>query len=198
MNRAAYLIFLQSLLPPGQAWTTDHMAALTKVLDVIAGEFSRIHIRTDELLREADPRNTVEMLADWERVAGLPDTCTGDLETLQERRTALVQKVTGIGGQSKAYFQSIAESLGYEVEIDEFRPFICGISHCGDILNGGHDVRYNWRVRVLEPRITYFRTGLSRCGERLMSIRAAEDLECILNRLKPAHTNLIFAYEGGE
>lgn len=196
MTRAAYLIFLQSLLPPGQAWLFDNAAVFNQVLGVIAGELARVHARTDDLLNEADPRSTLEMLTDWERVAGLPDLCTGDLETLQERRQALVQRITSRGGQSKAYFYSLAEVLGYEIEINEYRPFITGISHCGDILNGGHDVRYHWRVRVLEPRLTYFRAGVSRCGEKLMSIRYAEDLECILRRVKPAHTNLIFAYEG--
>lgn len=196
MDRAAYLTFLQSLLPPGQAWSFDHLSMFTRVLNVAAGELARIHARADDLLNEADPRNTLEMMGDWERNYGLPDLCTGDIETLQERRRALVQKVTGTGGQSKAYFQAIAETLGYQIVIDEYRPFIAGISRCGDVLNGGHDVRYHWRVRVLGPRLTYFRAGTSRCGEKLMSIRRAEDLECILRRLKPAHTNLIFAYEG--
>lgn len=196
MNRAAYLTFLQSLLPPGQAWTRDRLSVMSAVLDIFAGELARIDARTAELLNEADPRTTIEMLADWERVAGLPDLCTGIDETLQERRQAVVHKITGLGGQSIAYYQSIAESLGYAIEIDEFRPFICGISHCGDVLNGGHDVRYNWRVRVLEPRTIYFRTGGSTAGEKLLTIRRAEDLECVLNRLKPAHTNLIFSYEG--
>lgn len=196
MNQTAYLTFLQSLLPPGQAWTRDRVAALTTLLDVFAGELARIDARTVDVLNESDPRTTLEMLTDWERVAGLPDLCAGLAETLQERRQAVVHKITGLGGQSKAYYTSIAESLGYAIEIDEFKPFICGLSHCGDILSGGHAVRYNWRVRVLEPRAVYFRAGVSACGEKLLTIRRAEDLECILTRLKPSHTNLIFAYEG--
>lgn len=196
MNRAAYLIFLQSLLPPGQAWAWDNTSAFARMLNVVAGEMERVHTRSDDLLDESDPRTTLELLADWERVAGLPDLCTGVLETLQERRIALVQKLTSRGGQSKAYFTDIAETLGYEISIHEYRPFICGISHCGDVLSGGHAVRHHWKVIVPGPRITYFRTGVSRASEKLMSVRRAEDLECILNRLKPAHTNLIFAYEG--
>ncbi len=196
MNRDSYLTFLQSLLPPGPAWTRNRHAVITRVLNIIAGELARLHLRADNLIDESDPRTTLEMLEDWERVAGLPDLCAGIPETLQERHLSLVQKITARGGQSRAYFMSVAQSLGYEVKIDEYKPFISGISRCGDILNGGHDVRYYWRVSVVEPRVTWFRTGLSRCGEKLMSIRRAEDLECILNRLKPAHTNLIFAYEG--
>lgn len=196
MNRSAYLAFIQSLLPVGEVWGRAANSVMTTVLNVIAGEFWRTHTRIDDMLAEADPRQTLEILPEWEVETGLPDMCSGIADTLQERRLSVLQKLTSRGGQSKAYFIDIAAVLGYTITIDEFRPFLCGISRCGDKLNGGPEVRYNWRVHVAGARVTYFRTGASRCGEKLMSISRATDLECIFNRLKPAHTNLIFSYEG--
>lgn len=156
----------------------------------------RIDGEAFDLLAESDPRRTLDLLSDWENEFGLPDECTLPGFTLQERRFALIQKIKNVGSQSRTYFMAVAEALGYQIEITEFRPFIAGISQCGDQLNGGHKVRYTWRVKVLEPRLTYFRTGASSAGDLLMKITRAEDLECLFLRLKQAHTNLIFAYEG--
>jgi uncharacterized protein YmfQ (DUF2313 family) len=193
-----YLQVLQQLLPSGAAWPREPDATLTKVLRAQAAELARIHNRTLDLLEEADPRTTNELLADWERVAGLPDECTaGRLTTLQERRLGVVSKLQARGGQSRAYFLMLATSLGYDdVEITEYRPFTCGISRCGDQLGGDAAARFVWRVKVLGPRATRFKCGESRCGDSLCKISRAEDLECIFRRSAPAHTNLRFSYEG--
>jgi len=135
------------------------------------------------------------MLEDWERVLALPDECAPAGTTLQERRAAVVSRLTVGGGQSLAYYLDLAQRLGYAVTIEEFRPFITGMSCCGDTLNGPHEVRHVWRVTVHGPRVTYFRTGESATGERLLDIAYAEDLTCILRRLAPAHSEVIIAYE---
>lgn len=43
---------------------------------------------------------------------------------------------------------------------------------------------------------TRFRTGASQASDRLGKIARAEDLECLLARLKPAQSNLHLIYEG--
>lgn len=210
MDRKSYLGLLQDLLPPGPAWIRDMDALLTRILNVAAGELARVHARAINLLNEADPRTASEMLPDWERVCGLPDTCNATASTIQERRAAVHQKWTSRGGQSNQYWKEIADRLGYEIEITEFRPFICGASECGAGIFDGpyskrsvgltndHDIRFYWSIKVLGPRVTWFQCGASECGiDPLAKISRAEDLECQIKRLMPAHTELIFAYEGG-
>lgn len=197
MNKEAYISSLQGLLPPGLAFNRVAASNLTKVLGVMAGELARIDARADDLRNEADPSEAVEMLEDWERALALPETCSNVVGTLQERILAVVDKLTRIGGQSVAYFTALAERMGYDIEITEFHPFICNIDECNDEeLGGDHDIRFWWRVEVSGPRVTYFRCGDSECGDRLLSIQQAEDLECIFMKLKPAHTHLVFSYEG--
>lgn len=197
LTAAAYRSQLQALLPPGDAWPRAVDATLTKLLDAIAEELARIDSRALNAVDESDGRMALELLADWERVCGLPDSCSASMAiTLQDRRGAVIAKLTALGGASRAYFIALAASMGYTIEIDEFRPFIAGLNRCGDILSGGHSVRYQWRVRVPNARYTSFRSGSSQCGDLLGKIARAEDLECKLNRLKPAHTHLIFDYEG--
>lgn len=192
-----YLAQLQALLPPGAAWPRDREATLTKLLEAVADELAKVNGRADRLVAEADPRSTLELLVDWERVAGLPDSCTGGAATLQERRDELVARLTAVGGQSPGYYIGVAATVGYAIAIEEFKPFVAGIGQCSvDTLNGGHAVRFHWRVAVPDPRLTYFRTGESQAGDKLLAVDRAEDLECLLSRLKPAHGNLVFNYTG--
>lgn len=203
----AYLQMLQSLLPEGQAWNRERDSNTTALLTVSASELSKIHQRADDLIIESDPRSTLEALTDWEDEAGLPDTCTGAEDTIQERRKSLVNRITSEGGQSLGYFVQIAESLGYEITIEEFRPFVCGQSQCGlGQMTEGQitttygitdqaDIRLNWRVTVIGSRVTWFQCGVSELGkDPLAKITNAADLECVLRQIKPAHTNLIVAY----
>jgi uncharacterized protein YmfQ (DUF2313 family) len=72
------------------------------------------------------------LLPDWERNWGLPDPCYAEPTTLSGRRSALVQRMTILGAQSRAFFISAAAYIGYTISISEYRPFIVGIDRCGD------------------------------------------------------------------
>ena len=194
-----YKAQLQGLLPPGRLWDAlrEDGSLADQLLAALAEEFARVNDRAESLLNEANPRATYELLAEWEAFANLPDTCTGSTLTLQERRAVLVQRLTATGGQSVTYFQSVVKRLGYTVEITEYRPFICGISQCGMQALNPPKMRFVWRVRLTDPRVTYFRCGESQVGtDPLLKINRAEDLECVLRRVKPAHTSLFVSYEG--
>jgi uncharacterized protein YmfQ (DUF2313 family) len=195
LTAEAYRDQLLALAPPGLALPLETESGWALLLLALAAELGRVDERGDDLQAEADPRSALELLPDYERVCGLPDACTGSATTLQERRARVVAVLTALGGQSRAYFQAQADALDYDVTIEEYRPFIAGWSRCGDALSGAPAVRHYWRVRVHGPRVILFRGGASACGDRLGSIARAEDLECLLQRLSPAHTVLIFAYE---
>ena len=77
----------------------------------------------------------------------------------------------------------------------EYRPFLTGLSRCGQRLNGDHDVRFVWSVVVRGQRVLRFRCGASVPGERLLDFARREDLECLLRLYAPAHTVLIIGYE---
>lgn len=183
--------------PPGDAWPRDENSTMMKQIEGAATALAYAEYRADQLLNEMIPLTTTEMLSDWEDELGLPDDCAKDANTFQERRAAAVFKYNNKGGQSVPYFQALATLLGYLVEIVTYKPFVCGLSECGnDLFNGDDLVRQTWKVRVLEPRVTWFTAGVSEFGDHLAEITRAEDLECILQRLKPAQTTLIFSYQG--
>lgn len=194
LNARAYRDQLAALLPQGAVWPRDTDSRLMKLLLALAQEFARVDRRAGDLARESDPRRALELLADWERNYGLPDPCvdTSDL-TIGERRDALVSRMTTTGGQSRGYFIEIAAALGYEITIQEFRPFRAGMNRAGDQLTNG-DWQFTWRVNVPAVTVRTFMAGGGAAGESLRKW-GNERLECTLHRLKPAHTILQFGYQ---
>jgi hypothetical protein len=69
-----YAQMLLSLLPQGVAWSRDVGTVMVRGLWGLAQYWGFVDGRAADLLeRESDPRQTVELLPDWERAWGLPD-----------------------------------------------------------------------------------------------------------------------------
>lgn len=196
---ADYAEAFARLLPTGEAWSRDPDATLMQLVRGQAEIWGAVvDPRAADLLEiETDPRFTLELLGEWERAYGLPDPCIPVVQTLPERRRALAQKIAMQGGQSRAFFIGVAASLGYAITIKEYVPFQFGLSSFG----GSHGrlnppgFRFCWTVNVGNTRLTRFQFGVSSFGrDPLLSIRRAEDLECLFGRIKPAHTLLFFNY----
>lgn len=116
-----YRNILIKLAPSGPCWSTDPNSNWVKLLDGIAQEFARIDGRSIDLVNEAFPDTSTELLENWERVVGLPDLFSDPAATLQERRNAVMFKLQARGGQSTEYIQGLIESLGYSnTTVDAF------------------------------------------------------------------------------
>jgi uncharacterized protein YmfQ (DUF2313 family) len=64
---------------------------------------------------------------------------------------------------------------------------------------GPPENRFYWTVHVHEAKLTWFRCNASQTGvDPHLRIGLADDLECLLNRWKPAHAQIIFDYSGLE
>jgi len=214
--------FLASL-PLGEVWPRARSSTLYKVVRGLMGAVERWAARVASfLLIEAFPPASFNLLPDWERVLGLPEPCFPAAQSIEERRLQVLEKLRRRpGAQSRAYFIDLARRLGYyedgpspyqlpielpgelgrlnQATITEYRPFMFGVSRCGDPRwrFAPHQMRFVWKVGVPGQRLTWFRFGASRCGQDPhLRIARAEDLECILQKLKPAHTRLIFSYTG--
>jgi uncharacterized protein YmfQ (DUF2313 family) len=57
--------------------------------------------------------------------------------------------------------------------------------------------RFYWTVHVDATKLIWFRCGSGQCGvDPHLLIGSADDLECLLERWAPAHTQIIFDYSG--
>lgn len=199
---------LLALLPSGEAWPQDEDSDLAKFVHGLASVFGAPFdvIAGDFLDRESDPRFTRDLLERWEIAFGLPDPCVSVPGTIEARIAALVSRMTMQGGQSRAFFYKVAAALGYEIEIYEFSPFMAGISEAGDTRDGrgwyrwqvgAPEMRFYWKVAVKDARLYWFRAGSGEAGvDHHLEFALAEDLECVLRRYKPAHTEIVFDYSG--
>ena len=198
-------------LPTGSAWPRDPDSDIMKWVAGSAQIWGDVSARAAQLVEiEADPRQADEILSDWERAFGLPDPCVAEPQTLTDRRNALVLKLTTLGGQSRAFFIGVAAALGYTITITEFSPFMAGISRAGDTRPavpsdptdveyrwqvGPPEIRFWWRVNVLGAKTRWFRAGSGQAGvDPMVRIGLATDLECLIRRWKPAHTDVVFSY----
>ena len=222
-----------ALLPQGQAWPRSPQSTLVQTCDGLSQYWGFVDGRAADLLeRESDPRQTLELLPDWERNWGLPDPCYTAPQTIGQRQLALVMRMTMQGAQSRAFFIEVAAMIGYSITITEYRPFVVGIDRCGDnrVYGDGTDpmmdewnkpicdpsgnpvaegelsewpnygigppeMRFYWTVHVYTASLVWFRVTKGQTGvDPHLRIGLADDLVCLLNRWKPAHTQIIFDY----
>lgn len=204
-----YLKLWKNLFPLGRLWRFLDQPQLTALLQAFSEEPCRVDERVQDLLREADPRQSLELLEDWERLLGLPDECSPEDQDVAERREQVVQKLTDTGGLSAGRYEFLGQQLGFEIDVYDNPPFRAGLSRAGDALtNSFFDVfragdrageqltlsgwQFYFTVELPATSAQIFRAG-SRAGERL---RLFENplIECTIQKLKPAHTAVFFRF----
>lgn len=191
--RDNFLSLLRDLLPTGPAWNRAPGSDLTEFLTSIAEELKLVSDRTETLQVELDPRTTSELLDDWERLLALPDECSDpDNQSVATRRNEVLAKLTGQGSISRQFYIDLAARLGYTVTIFEYRQFLAGVSHAGDLLANG-DWVYCWLVTASGGSAKFFEAGVNFAGDPL-AVYSDGVLECYINKLKPAETLVFFAY----
>lgn len=177
----------------GPAWPKDDNALLTRLLSGLSGELARVDGRAWQIAEEADPRTVAELFADWERVAGLPDACAvafGGTQTAAQRRAALVGRLTTMGGQSPAYYIALAASIGYAIAITEFRAHTVEDDVNYALYGSAWD--FAWQVNAALNTINEITVDMT--VEDPLAAWGNSLLECVINRLKPTHTTLLFSY----
>jgi len=164
-----YTKALQGLLPRGRAWSREPDAVQTSVLSAFAPSFQRSNASANGLITGAFPATatTTSMLTEWEKTLGLPGRFGAPVGTQSQRQAAVVASLTGLGGQSIAYFVTYAAQLGYSITIEQFKPWGCD-DDCDAYLYG-LEWAFAWQVNVA--------TGTD-----------VTVLTNMLNLYKPAHT----------
>lgn len=187
-----YLSALQTLLPRGRVWPREPDAIQTKILAGLTQIYARTNMRANQVIVEALPSTTFQLLPEWEATMGLPDPCAGVSPTVQGRRSQVVARFTGVGGQSVAYIVAFAKSLGYTISIKQYAPARVGQSRVGQPLCGPAWA-HAWSVNSALNTVTRSRVGTASAGEPLATW-SNDVLECEMRSIAPAHTTLFFTY----
>jgi uncharacterized protein YmfQ (DUF2313 family) len=198
-----YVAPFAQLLPQGQAWPREPDSVLMRAVRGLCLYWGTVDGRAADLLeREADPRETIELLPDWERAFGLPDPCFDIPQTIGERQIALVHRMTLLGAQSRQFFIDTAETLGRTIHIREYAPFMCGVSRVGDQPDdqdhprwqlGRPEMRFYWNIHIDEVKYVWFRVSKGQTGiDPHLDIQVPIGPLCVFERWKPAHTKILY------
>ncbi len=185
-----YKALLAQMLPRGIAWQGPNLQALAQAF---AAEFERVDAQGETLLSESFPQTADQCLADWERIAGLPDAAFPVSVDVGQRRANLVAKLSAQGGQSRAYLIAVAARLGYTVSsiTDRYAPFAAGVGYAGA------PIYDEWWAFTFTVHVT----GLP--GTEVVTYNPAAPplrqyanarLEAAISALKPAHTTALYTY----
>ena len=173
-----YENLLQNLLPSGLAFAFVKNKLQQKLLGGLSGEFDRVDLRAKHVLDEADPRTTNELIEEWEQMLGLPGDCFAGLSlSIEERRAAILAKLLDTGRNTKAAIEHLISSYG----------------HSGTVTEEGANFTFNVHFQETTTSI-YFRTGEGRAGQNLLFF-GGTPIECLIRKIKPAHTTVTFTYE---
>jgi uncharacterized protein YmfQ (DUF2313 family) len=196
-----YLGMLANLLPPGPAWGVDvrrdersrvtgnHWALL---LDALARCLQRLDDRLDALIAESMPITAKQTLGARYDEAGLPFGCLPRADNPDQMRAEVLYSWAALGGASPAYFAFILSKLDIPFRIREFRPLRVGMA-VGELPLYGDEWAHWWQVSAVDTSYRHFRAGNSTAGEPLQSW-GAQAIVCLINVLKPAHTQVVFRF----
>ncbi|MDI3259706.1 MAG: DUF2313 domain-containing protein [Sinobacteraceae bacterium] len=173
---ADYADALLRLLPPGRLWRGLLGGSLWQgLIQALAAGLARFDAWAwQALIVEPDPRTTTQLISEWESSVGLPDGCIPRGGTLAQRRAAVVSRLNARGGASAAYYIGLAAVNGYNVTVEDLGP-----SH--------------WRIHAGVTAMIWT-TCNDDCDQPLQTF-GNDQIECLFNRVKHAHTQLDFAYD---
>lgn len=192
--------------PRGEAWGTDEAddgrgaaPEQRKAWLGIATCLGTIYRWVFEVTTQTFPTAITFSLADWETELGLPDPCGTADPGFAARKAAVRAKLAAQGGASPGYFICVARAGGYDISIEEPSGFECSGSECsGSDGVTATDPETVWIVRPEGYRMFEFEAGagggeLGPGATRLVSYTDIAGLECLLRRIAPVHTQLVFA-----
>ena len=178
-TEAGYFQQLRQLLPPGPAFDLEQQPDLEQLLAALAPELARVDGNSEALLLELNPATATALLPDWEAYLGLPDVCTvPGSQTLEERRQAVLDKLSATGAPQLSYYRKLGSQLGIATDIEEFRPARVGPTVVGDFLYGDG---WPWSWVASVPLEAY-------------GTPEAAVLDCRLQRDAPQYTDVVLAY----
>jgi uncharacterized protein YmfQ (DUF2313 family) len=117
-NDSAYM--LAKHMPVGRAWASafDPTTTIGKLIIGLAVEYYRLGILAEEISIDMDIDQTTQLLEDWEKSIGIPNSYFNTGVSIADRRRNIRLLFSNFGGvQTKADFIRVANTLGYDITI---------------------------------------------------------------------------------
>lgn len=112
-------LMLASHLPIGRVWQKGFSpdSNIGKLIRGLGIEFYRMQVLAQNVSIEMDINQANELLIEWEKSVGLPDSCFATNISTTERRKQIEQKFSNFGGVQVAEdFVRVASVFGFNIE----------------------------------------------------------------------------------
>ena len=111
---------LASNMPVGKVWESSFAldSNMGKLIRGLGVEMYRIEVLTKKISDEIDINQTNELLVEWERSVGIPDSCFSNNVSVEDRRLQVLQKFSNFGGvQKSSDFVRVASIFGFDIVV---------------------------------------------------------------------------------
>lgn len=181
------VVQLADHMPSGDAWSAKLIedSDLHSQMHGSAKPFNMTQGRIEDLTREFDINQTVELITDWESSVGLPDVCLGPVSGIDERRSLVKERLSKTPVTTLAQQQAFIDRLfpGLGVTLIPGAEFF-GFEYTLEMFFLG-DVNERFIiVALIPPQEPFFEFDLEL--ELTGGIDQTE-LQCVLDRICPAN-----------
>jgi len=190
-GNADYQQAMLRLLPSGRVWRRDPASTLSAVMLALAPTYTSSTAAAAQVLIDASPATTQNLLVEWENSLGLPDPCTATNPSIEQRQAAVRAKWGARGALTPAYFIALADALGFAITVTEFSPFAVDMSCDAPLLEP--EWAFTWQVNAPQIVTFYFSVEDSSVDDPLETYDAGE-LVCRITRDAPAGTLVLFVF----
>jgi uncharacterized protein YmfQ (DUF2313 family) len=166
--------------------SSGELRAIGTVLD---GQDDFISQFQDQLF----PARATWGLSLWEEALKLPINPSYDLQT---RRNLVIGKVVSRQGISRPVFESMLAAMGYTATVHEYYPDIARLGGPVGAELYAPETVFCWAIIIAQSGgvIKMARVGQSRIGDALYAYDDFGNIEPVIKKYKPSHTNVSFIY----
>lgn len=188
-----YTKLLESLLPSGRIWPTkgDDTSIMYKLLQALAEELARIDARIEDLIAEKNPRQTNELLEQFEEEFGLPESWYPTDPSYERRIEILAEKYYHAGSMTETHYKAAVRLYGNIIVFIYFTPFWCGIGCSGDPC-GDQGMLSVFKVWIEFRYKGAFSDAFDNAFDRLGT--PSEFIRGIIDVYKPVWTRVVYSY----
>lgn len=184
-------------LPGGRLFCAKYIkdSNLRKLLYALAGEITRVQLKVEELSDEYYIITTTNLITEWEKALGIPDSCLTNTGTIEERRIQIQAKLALMNLNTKQDFIDLAALFGFTIDIipgeenNSVFPFTFPVTLFADEKHARFTMIVIF-IGVPQPTSVFpltFPVTFSDNKEKF--------LMCLIRKLAPANVHIIYRYQ---
>ncbi len=160
------------------------------LIEGLTTEYSRTEENIFDVCEEMDPQVTEDLLPEWERSVGIPDSCFSTADDIDRRRQAVLLKLGGFLVRTEQDFIDLAALLGQTIEIEagaESGDY--PMRYPGRYLGGAKGARFTMIVHFPGTENTNYNQDYPGPYGVATGI-----VECVISRTVSSTVTVIFSY----